>query len=77
VNGGHGPPYCHTIAISCLADRRCHPSSGYFVQPLWGCKTFVNFTTGFGLRPIPAAIIVMTPSGSGKEKWRARTGLRD
>jgi len=27
-----------------------------------------DFTTGFGLRPTPAAIIVMTPSGSGKEE---------
>jgi hypothetical protein len=40
----------------------------YFVQPLQGCKSFVNFTTGFGLRPPPAAIIVMTPSGSGEIK---------
>jgi len=39
----------------------------YFVQPLQGCKSFENLTTGFGLRPAPAAIIVMTPSGSGKE----------
>ncbi len=46
--------------------------SGYFVQPLRGCKSFVDFTTGFGLRPPPAAIIVMTPSGSGKEKLRER-----
>jgi hypothetical protein len=48
---------------------------GHFVQPLQGCKPFVNFTTGFGLRPAPAAIIVMTHSGSGKEKWRARPAL--
>jgi hypothetical protein len=40
----------------------------HFVQPLRGCKFFVNFTTGFGLRPAPAAIIVMTPPGSGKLK---------
>jgi tetratricopeptide repeat protein len=32
----------------------------------------VTFTTGFGLRPSPAAIIVMTPLGSGKEKLRER-----
>ena len=43
-------------------------SSEYFVQPLWGCNSFANFTTGFGLRPAPAAIIVMTPLGSGKIK---------
>ena len=44
-------------------------------NPLQGCKTFVKFTTGFDLRPSPAAIIVMTPSGSSKEIWRARPAL--
>lgn len=33
---------------------------------------YIVFTTGFGLRPPPAAIIVMTPLGSGKEKLRER-----
>jgi len=46
--------------------------SWYFVQPLQGCKFFMNFTTGFGLWPTPAAIIVMTPPGSGEEKLRER-----
>jgi len=32
----------------------------------------MNFTTGFGLWPSPAAIIVMTPTGSGKEKLHER-----
>jgi len=31
---------------------------------------YIDFTTGFGLRPTPAVIIVMTPLGSGKEKLR-------
>ena len=42
--------------------------SGYFVQPLGGCKSFIDFTTGFGLQPTPAAIIVATPIGSGEIK---------
>ena len=29
---------------------------------------YIDFTTGFGLRPTPAAIVVMTPLGSGKKK---------
>ena len=74
----------HFEKVSCLLSpdeyiRRCHPSqgsnnrtvilpSGHFVQPLQGCKSFADFTTGSGLRPSPAAIIVMTPSGSGEIK---------
>jgi hypothetical protein len=48
--------------------------SGYFVQPLRGCKFFVDFTprVPVAMLPTPAAIIVMTPTGSGKEKLRER-----
>jgi len=33
---------------------------------------YIDFTTGFGLRPSPAAIVVMTPAGSGNVKSRER-----
>ena len=33
-----------------------------------GLKFSLHFTTGFGLRPSPVAIIVMTPLGSGSKK---------
>jgi len=41
----------------------------------YGVVTLLRiFTTGFGLRPAPAAIIVMTPPGSDKKKTRVNGG---
>ena len=43
------------------------------IQPLRGCRGLTGtITTGSGLGPTPAAIIVMTPSGSGKVQLRER-----
>ena len=39
-------------------------------NPYGVVNLYIDFTTGFGLRPSPAAIIVMTPAGSGEIKLR-------
>ena len=57
--------------ISPPAPKFIQPPKRFFsrFRPEINC---CDFTTGFGLRPPPAAIIVMTPTGSGKEELRER-----
>ena len=52
----------------CEGCERQHGLKPILHSVILPSEYFVNFTTGFGLRPSPAAIIVTAPSGPNKKK---------